>query len=303
MLCFYSALGTVRWGAPETFDYPALWTDKADIYSLGMTFWEIASRKVPFEDVSPPRFTICMLRPSPTSVLLILICVHGRCPAMRESSMLYKLLDGAQRYLSTVLKYPSSTSWVLISSAFFSFLFLILLFLLPCRPYPFPSLYCYFFFHCRKEFAAIISECWRDDTRQRPSSLQLLEKLEVAIELFTSSTLASIPATIATLSASGPINHSINYTSTNLTTSYSSTIPSTTSSTPTNATAAHRISSPTTISSTSASASASTHPTSPLDTAGVIVSSSFPLLSLSCSSSLFLSSPALLVYLRYVLQR
>ena len=51
------ALGTVRWGAPETFDYPALWTDKADIYSLGMTFWEIASRKVPFEDVSEPHCT------------------------------------------------------------------------------------------------------------------------------------------------------------------------------------------------------------------------------------------------------
>ena len=52
------ALGTIRWGAPETFDYPALWTDKADIYSLGMTFWEIASRKVPFEDVSEPRCPI-----------------------------------------------------------------------------------------------------------------------------------------------------------------------------------------------------------------------------------------------------
>ena len=60
------ALGTIRWGAPETFDYPALWTDKADIYSLGMTFWEIASRKVPFEDVSPPHFTIRTPPPSPS---------------------------------------------------------------------------------------------------------------------------------------------------------------------------------------------------------------------------------------------
>ena len=69
-----SALGTIRWGAPETFDYPALWTDKADIYSLGMTFWEIASRKVPFEDVSPPHFTI---RTSPS--LTFLICFLLPC--------------------------------------------------------------------------------------------------------------------------------------------------------------------------------------------------------------------------------
>ena len=50
-------IGTVKWGAPETFEYPPLWTPKADIYSLGVTFYEIASRKVPFEEVivaSPP---------------------------------------------------------------------------------------------------------------------------------------------------------------------------------------------------------------------------------------------------------
>ena len=48
---FILAIGTVRWGAPETFDYPPQWTDKADIYSLGITFYEIASRRIPFEDV------------------------------------------------------------------------------------------------------------------------------------------------------------------------------------------------------------------------------------------------------------
>ena len=71
------ALGTIRWGAPETFDYPALWTDKADIYSLGMTFWEIASRKVPFEDVSEPRCTILfpILVSFLLSLLLSFICI------------------------------------------------------------------------------------------------------------------------------------------------------------------------------------------------------------------------------------
>ena len=71
------ALGTIRWGAPETFDYPALWTDKADIYSLGMTFWEIASRKMPFEDVSEPRCTILfpILVSFLLSLLLSFICI------------------------------------------------------------------------------------------------------------------------------------------------------------------------------------------------------------------------------------
>ena len=48
----FAALGTTRWRAPETFDYPPTWTAAADIYSLGVTLYEIASRKVPFEDVS-----------------------------------------------------------------------------------------------------------------------------------------------------------------------------------------------------------------------------------------------------------
>jgi serine/threonine protein kinase len=45
-----SKVGTVRWKAPELFERRAKYTDKSDIYSLGMTFWEIASRKIPFSD-------------------------------------------------------------------------------------------------------------------------------------------------------------------------------------------------------------------------------------------------------------
>lgn len=44
-------VGTYRWAAPETRQKKPVWTEKADIYSLGMTFFEIASREVPFADV------------------------------------------------------------------------------------------------------------------------------------------------------------------------------------------------------------------------------------------------------------
>ena len=261
------ALGTVRWGAPETFDYPALWTDKADIYSLGMTFWEIASRKVPFEDVSEPHCTdipfpiLDSFLPVPSLVmylyLMILIRLHDRCQPMRESSMLYKSLEGAQRYLPTVLKYPSLTSIMHCSLLvclfcflfFFFLLFLILLFSLSSHHLSLSYEFLFvivIFFHCRKEFAAIIRECWRDDAGHRPSSAQLLEKLEAAIESFSSS-ISDAPVL-----ATNPINNPMNHL-TNLTTSY----PSTPSSTTTTTTAsAHPISSPTTISA------ASTHPIS-----------------------------------------
>ena len=59
------------------------------------------------------------------------------------------------------------------------------------------------FFHCRKEFANIIRECWRDDAVHRPTSLRVLEKLEAAIESFAS----SIPASV-----SGPSNNRFDIT-------------------------------------------------------------------------------------------
>lgn len=45
-----SSVGTVQWMAPELFERKPHYTQKSDIYSLGMTFWEIASRQVPFVD-------------------------------------------------------------------------------------------------------------------------------------------------------------------------------------------------------------------------------------------------------------
>jgi tRNA A-37 threonylcarbamoyl transferase component Bud32 len=42
--------GTLPWMAPELFQRKAQHTEAADIYSTGMIFWEITSRKKPFED-------------------------------------------------------------------------------------------------------------------------------------------------------------------------------------------------------------------------------------------------------------
>jgi predicted Ser/Thr protein kinase len=44
--------GTLAWMAPELFKPKATHSKKSDVYSLGMTFWEIAARKDPYEDIA-----------------------------------------------------------------------------------------------------------------------------------------------------------------------------------------------------------------------------------------------------------
>jgi len=44
------AVSTLLWMAPELFKRGAKCTLKSDIYSLGITLWELVSRKFPFED-------------------------------------------------------------------------------------------------------------------------------------------------------------------------------------------------------------------------------------------------------------
>jgi len=43
-------VGTLLWMAPELFKSNAQCTQKSDIYSLGMTLWELVTRKRPFKD-------------------------------------------------------------------------------------------------------------------------------------------------------------------------------------------------------------------------------------------------------------
>ena len=45
-----SAVGTVQWMAPELFKRGNKQNESSDIYALGMTLWELAARKIPFED-------------------------------------------------------------------------------------------------------------------------------------------------------------------------------------------------------------------------------------------------------------
>lgn len=48
------AVGTIAWMAPELFARKAIYTQKSDIYSFGITLWELASRKIPFADAGNP---------------------------------------------------------------------------------------------------------------------------------------------------------------------------------------------------------------------------------------------------------
>lgn len=48
------SVGTINWMAPELFKRKAVYTQKSDIYSLGITIWELVSRKVPFSDAANP---------------------------------------------------------------------------------------------------------------------------------------------------------------------------------------------------------------------------------------------------------
>jgi serine/threonine protein kinase len=45
-----TTIGTFRWAAPEVLNKSPKWSEKADIYSLGMVFFEIVSCKIPFNE-------------------------------------------------------------------------------------------------------------------------------------------------------------------------------------------------------------------------------------------------------------
>jgi predicted Ser/Thr protein kinase len=53
------SVGTLAWMAPELFARNGVYTFKADIYSLGMTLWELASRDTPFKEAPSPAMISC----------------------------------------------------------------------------------------------------------------------------------------------------------------------------------------------------------------------------------------------------
>lgn len=59
---------TLNWSAPEVLGLEPNWTEKSDIYSLGLVFYEIVARKIPFhdipEDISLPKAIVEGTRPT-----------------------------------------------------------------------------------------------------------------------------------------------------------------------------------------------------------------------------------------------
>jgi serine/threonine protein kinase len=44
-------VGSVRWLAPETTAGNPAFSEKSDVFGLGMVFWELAAREIPFSQV------------------------------------------------------------------------------------------------------------------------------------------------------------------------------------------------------------------------------------------------------------
>ena len=51
---FKVSVRTMQWRVPELFDPEEVFTSKSDIYSLGVTLWELSSRKLPFQSTPNP---------------------------------------------------------------------------------------------------------------------------------------------------------------------------------------------------------------------------------------------------------
>jgi len=56
------SVGAIQWMAPELFKLKPMYTTKSDIYSLGITFWELAARKLPYSEVDKNVIPISVLQ-------------------------------------------------------------------------------------------------------------------------------------------------------------------------------------------------------------------------------------------------
>jgi len=57
-----NVFGSLLWKAPETFSIRNPYTEKADVYSLGIIFWELATCQVPYENHDPHTIESSVLR-------------------------------------------------------------------------------------------------------------------------------------------------------------------------------------------------------------------------------------------------
>jgi serine/threonine protein kinase len=55
-------VGSVRWLAPETTASQPVFSEKSDAFGLGMVLWELASREIPFAEVSQEAQVIFLIK-------------------------------------------------------------------------------------------------------------------------------------------------------------------------------------------------------------------------------------------------
>jgi len=118
-------IGTKGWMAPELLGSNPKYTEKSDIYSLGVVFWEIASRKVPYANLSikdisqdcPKKFAelieVCLdknseKRPSAEKILQILEGIEFKDPVQSKCFKNYSDLSvDLQKVLTSKLGNPT----------------------------------------------------------------------------------------------------------------------------------------------------------------------------------------------------
>ena len=93
--------GTVRWVAPEIINSPGMWSEKSDIYSLGMVMYEIMEQKFPYHDESDFRRIIeCIKKGIPPTL-------SATCPKVSPISSLFLLNLSPFLHSLTLLTYST----------------------------------------------------------------------------------------------------------------------------------------------------------------------------------------------------
>ncbi len=132
MLRYGGSAGTTAWMAPELFARKAGYTKKADIYSLGITFWEIAARKIPFEDAADPSIIPTWVKDGereeipascpPKLASLIKFCWHGKPEERPTAARIVEYLrsDEKEFSLSSKTNNIAAVTATAVSTPFFA---------------------------------------------------------------------------------------------------------------------------------------------------------------------------------------